>query len=103
MAMAMSTGAVLLRATVIISGLVVLLELGCYRRLSRAFGRFRHRSPQDTECSAQRDQLKQEGAGEEPGHRASGSSGGSAAKELSRETECDFITKPSIYFEPRTS
>jgi|TARA_R100000049_G_C1955076_1_gene107902 hypothetical protein len=70
MAMAMSAGAVLLRPPVIIAGFVVLLELGCYRRLSRAFGRFRYRSPQDTECSAQRDQLKQKGAGEEPGHAA---------------------------------
>jgi len=103
MAMAMSAGAVLLRPPVIIAGLIVLLELGCYRRLSRAFGRFRHRSPQDTECSAQRDELQQKGTGEEPGHGVSGSIGGLAAKELSRETECDFITKPSIYFEPRTS
>ena len=103
MTMAMRTGAVLLRAMVIIAGLVVLLELRCCRRLSRAFGRFRHRSPQDTECRAQRDQLQQEGMGEEPGHRVSGNSGGSAAKELSREMECDFITIPSIYFDARTS
>ncbi|GGA10399.1 hypothetical protein GCM10010923_21130 [Blastomonas marina] len=79
--MAMRTCAVLLRATVIIAGLVVLLELGCYRRLSRAFGRFRHRSPQDTECSAQRDELQQKGTGEEPGHRSSVSSRSIAAKE----------------------
>lgn len=70
MTMAMRTCAVLLRATVIIAGLVVLLQLRCYRRLSRAFGRFRYRSPQDSECSAQRDHLKQKGAGEEPGHAA---------------------------------
>ncbi|BBI21538.1 hypothetical protein EKJ_23850 [Qipengyuania flava] len=101
--MAMSAGAVLLRPTVIIAGFIVLLELGCYWRLSRTFRRFRHWSPQDTECSAQRDELQQKGTGEEPGHGVSGSIGGLAAKELSRETECDFITKPSIYFEPRTS
>ncbi|MBD59969.1 MAG: hypothetical protein CL808_07610 [Citromicrobium sp.] len=81
MAMAMSAGAVLLRPPVIIAGFIVLLELGCYRRLSRAFGRIRHRRPQDTECSAQRDELQHEGTGEEPGHRSSVSSRSTATKE----------------------
>ncbi|KHK93396.1 hypothetical protein LK12_03685 [Novosphingobium malaysiense] len=45
MAMAMRTGAVLLRASVVIARLVMLFELRCDRGLSRAFDRFRHRCP----------------------------------------------------------
>jgi len=101
MAMAMRTGTVLLRPKVVTTSFIMLLKLRCYRRLSRAFGRFRYRSPQDTECGAQRDQLQQEGAGEEPGHRWPDSTGGFTAKEQSRQMECDFITIPSIYFDSR--
>lgn len=83
MAMAMSTGTVLLRPPVIIARIVMLLELGGYRRLVRTFGRFRHRCPKETESSAQRDELQHKAAGEEPGHRPSASSRSFAAKEQS--------------------
>lgn len=55
--MTMCAGAVLLRSLVVIPRLVMLLELRGYRRFSRAFGSFRYRSPQNSECGAQRNEL----------------------------------------------
>ncbi|BBC74291.1 hypothetical protein AEB_P3423 [Altererythrobacter sp. B11] len=55
MAMTMCTDAMLLQFPPFIPRFVMLLQEGRYRGLVGAFGGFRYRRPEDTECSAQRE------------------------------------------------
>ena len=94
--MAVCARAVFLRRVAFFARFAVLLDQRSDFRLVRAFSRFRHRGPKDTNCGAQRDQLQQEGAGEEPGHLHAVSSRIFVAKEYFRKTKCDFITVGSF-------
>lgn len=69
MAVAMGACAVLLGTVIPVARFTVLLKQGRHDGLVPAFGRLRHRGPQDAKSGAQRDQLQHEGSGQEPGHR----------------------------------
>ena len=69
MAVAVGACAVLIGTVTLVARFTVLLKQGRHDGLIPAFGRLRHWRPQDAKSGAQRDQLQQEGASQEPGHR----------------------------------